>query len=343
VLVYLSGFTRSRPSARVRAGFGRAVLADIARIAAEVVEDRIRRVARINELGGLVLPGAQLLPPQLAETSAGYALAFHAIYGVEHFNRDPAAEREALQARFCCQDPGTLVVSSADCLNRQDPMFDDIVYLPPADSLSRARQTEWATSLDLLAECVPELAVVTELGAGVIVQIGGSVGARRVTRSYSLTPFPATVFLEKSEDPLVNADNLLHECGHGFLNQALAATGGMRPSERTWYSPWKRTNRPGFAIVHSALSFSIVTLLRERALDLLRPNSVQLARAITSERLRLLSLATEAIDAVDLIENRELRRTVLSIWELALGTQMGPSAGALFATYWEKSYDRCST
>jgi len=83
--------------------------------------------------------------------------------------------------------------------------------------------------------------------------------------SWSISRLPGTVFCDHVGDPVVLARDLIHEGGHNWLNDALAATGSSISDSEQFFSPWKRTMRPAFGFLHACWAFPLTMIFAARA------------------------------------------------------------------------------
>lgn len=77
---------------------------------------------------------------------------------------------------------------------------------------------------------------------------------------YSISSFPCTQYLDWTDSGLRNAENIVHEAAHSYLNMLLKALNlpSKVKSKQMWYSPWRDEERPCTGIIHGAFAFSIV-------------------------------------------------------------------------------------
>ncbi|AWN30057.1 HEXXH motif-containing putative peptide modification protein [Streptomyces sp. NEAU-S7GS2] len=85
--------------------------------------------------------------------------------------------------------------------------------------------------------------------------------------SWTITRLPGTVFSDHVDEPVVLARDLIHESGHNWLNDALAATTSKISDEAQFYSPWKKTMRPAFGFLHACWAFPLTMIYTARVLS----------------------------------------------------------------------------
>jgi hypothetical protein len=87
--------------------------------------------------------------------------------------------------------------------------------------------------------------------------------------SSSQRNMPGTIFSLDASSSAHAAEVLVHEGGHTTFNLALEGLGvihDLLTSPRSYYSPWKGTNRPAFGLLHAMFAFGRVELFRRSVL-----------------------------------------------------------------------------
>lgn len=115
------------------------------------------------------------------------------------------------------------------------------------------------------------------------------------------------------------ARDLIHEAGHNWLNDALSATACEISDEVTFYSPWKKTNRPAFGFLHACLAFPLTMIYTARVLPQASGELHRfLAAYLDQQRGLLAATATDHARALALITAPDLRERLRSIHREAL-------------------------
>ena len=137
--------------------------------------------------------------------------------------------------------------------------------------------------------------------------------------SWTITRLPGTVFLDHVSDPVVLARDLVHEAGHNWLNDALAATACKISDDELFYSPWKQTPRPAFGFLHACWAFPLTMIYTARVLG--RTSGV-LRRYLTvyldQQRDLLADTADDHARVLRLITNDGLRARLRTVHHQAL-------------------------
>lgn len=75
--------------------------------------------------------------------------------------------------------------------------------------------------------------------------------------------FQGIVYTDWSPDPIGYAESIVHEAAHSLLNYYLEAL-DVTVSKGTYWSPWRKSDRPTFGVLHGAWAFSHVYLFYQR-------------------------------------------------------------------------------
>lgn len=137
--------------------------------------------------------------------------------------------------------------------------------------------------------------------------------------SWSITRLPGTLFCDHIGDPAVLGRDLIHEAGHNWLNDALAATACKISDEAEFYSPWRKTSRPAFGFLHACWAFPLTMIYTTRILpDTDGPTHDFLAAYLEQQRDLLATTAEEHTRALALITDPTLRQRLRTVHDEAL-------------------------
>ncbi len=204
------------------------------------------------------------------------------------------------------------------CERVDDPNFDSPLYLcrpgtPAAESWSERVRAEvqrlashgWGDLLQTL---------------GLVVGHTPRRGADE-TQSYTVTALRGTVVVDRPAEPFRLGELLLHEASHVWLNDALEALDEpLATLPDRFHSPWKRTERPAYGIVHAAWAFSQMIQWFRLAPSLVLSDW---ERVYAQERLRvevptMVDALPQITRAFALVRSPELRGLLLDEVNLAL-------------------------
>ncbi|MDJ0466627.1 HEXXH motif-containing putative peptide modification protein [Streptomyces sp. H27-C3] len=137
--------------------------------------------------------------------------------------------------------------------------------------------------------------------------------------SWTISRLPGTVFMDHVEDPLVLARDLIHEGGHNWLNDALAATGCKVSDTPRFYSPWKKTDRPAFGFLHACWAFPLTMLFTAHALNHASGQQHRfLAAYLDQQRTLLAETTADHPRVLELIHDDGLRQRLAAAHRQAL-------------------------
>ncbi|MDH6223668.1 HEXXH motif-containing putative peptide modification protein [Streptomyces sp. MJP52] len=137
--------------------------------------------------------------------------------------------------------------------------------------------------------------------------------------SWTISRLPGTIYCDHVNDPVVLARDLIHEAGHNWLNDALAAGHCKIGDTASFYSPWKGTHRPAFGFLHACLAFPLTMIYTARVLTK-TDGAVHrfLAAYLDQQRLLLAETTGDHQEAVALVREPSLRGLLRSVHREAL-------------------------
>ena len=137
--------------------------------------------------------------------------------------------------------------------------------------------------------------------------------------SWTITRLPGTVFCDHVGEPVVLGRDLIHEAGHNWLNDALAATATKLSDEARFLSPWKKTMRPAFGFLHACWAFPLTMLYTARVLPQTSGAVHRFLAAYLDQQRDLLATTTDDhTRALDLIPDTGLRQRLHAVHHEAL-------------------------
>lgn len=231
------------------------------------------KLTRIMQAAEAALPDADLG----FNEPLGFGLLHHALYqaATAARERDPSRIDDLITLvgtmSSTPQDRSVLCVAPAS-LCRQ---VDDKRFGSPVQAMTAAAVEGTAAPTPLLDHMVcllddADLLGWVREGASCLVLCDKLAGAEGDGAfSYSVGILPHTVFTDWCDNAAVLGECLLHEAGHCWLNMALATADERLPPETIGYSPWKDTDRPAFAMIHSGFAFGLVCAFLEVHVDTL--------------------------------------------------------------------------
>lgn len=206
-----------------------------------------------------------VLTNRLGSSALDYAVAHHLLEGAEHAARARDADRLDWYRRTTVGDLTRLSTGPHIVLNPRAPdmlrsEISETAYYVVGPDTSPA-------SPGALGLVRAAIASATEHGFGTLLTQHAAVicllNRRRLDEtlhSWALTRLPGTVFTDYTTHPEVLARDLIHEAAHNWLNDALAAHDVSLPTDVTFFSPWRGTDRPVFGFLHACWAFALTVL-----------------------------------------------------------------------------------
>ncbi|MFD6183830.1 aKG-HExxH-type peptide beta-hydroxylase [Streptomyces goshikiensis] len=282
---------------------------------------------RTQRIHALIRPEAQ--PPQPnTSTAADYCLAHHSLEGAEAAAR--AGDAATFDWYVAHPDAGATTSSIPTAVGTRMVVTPTLADLPrspisetpyyvlgPGTEPAQPHLCNLATDAyasaaragfgDLLAAHAVVLCLLRTKNLG------------ETLDSWTISRLPGTVFMDHVDDPVVLARDLIHEAGHNWLNDALAATGCKISNTTHFHSPWKQTMRPAFGFLHACWAFPLTMLFTAHALN---STTGDLHRFLTAyldqQRSLLAGTATDHACALELISDDGLRHRLAAAHRQAL-------------------------
>ncbi|MGH3871446.1 MAG: aKG-HExxH-type peptide beta-hydroxylase [Pseudonocardiaceae bacterium] len=136
--------------------------------------------------------------------------------------------------------------------------------------------------------------------------------------SWTISRLPGTIFTDHVDEPVVLARDLIHEAGHNWFNDALAACGVKISADVEFFSPWKKTTRPAFGFLHSCWAFPLTMLYSARVLDRASgPVRTFLTAYLTQQRELLAVTTDDYVRALGLISDHDLQHRLDTVYRAA--------------------------
>lgn len=282
---------------------------------------------RTHRIHGVIRPGAQ--PPQSGtSTAADYCLAHHTLEGAEAAAR--AGDAATFDWYVSHTDAGATTSSIPTAVGTRVVVAPTLVDLPrsaisetPYYVLGPGNEPAQPHLRSLAADAY---AIATRAGFGDLLAAHAVVLCLLRTKdlsetldSWTISRLPGTVFMDHVDDPVVLARDLIHEAGHNWLNDALAATGCKISDTAHFHSPWKQTTRPAFGFLHACWAFPLTMLFTAHALSSTEGDLHRFLTAyLDQQRSLLASTAPDHARALELISDDGLRDRLATAHHQAL-------------------------
>ncbi|MGH8929911.1 MAG: aKG-HExxH-type peptide beta-hydroxylase [Egibacteraceae bacterium] len=276
--------------------------------------------SRARQISTLLQPGAPQGSSAQVEVETGleYAVAHHLLEGAETAAR---AYDQGTFAWYSNTSPaglaplrtptavGPRIILSPDLMNLSRSRISETPYF-----LINPETTSAAKELRQLAVNAFNAAVDAGFGALLAGHAAVVVFLRRkqlrdTLDSWTITRLPGTIFTDHVGEPAVLARDLVHEAGHNWLNDGLAACGVKIGNEMRFFSPWKQAIRPAFGFLHACWAFPLTMIYTARVLgELSGPVRAFLATYLAQQRDLLAATDGDHTRALALVPDEDLRR-----------------------------------
>ncbi|GAA0396878.1 HEXXH motif-containing putative peptide modification protein [Streptomyces luteireticuli] len=282
---------------------------------------------RTRRMGELVSPGA---PPPPGDGARQYALSHHVFEGAEAAARAGDAETftwyrthpDAGAADLGAPADGRLPVVLAPGTGGlvRSPVSETPYYvLGPGTRPAPAAERELTAAAAAFAAGADEGLGRLVTDHAVVLCLLRRKRLGETLDSWSITRLPGTVFCDYTDEPAVLARDLVHEAGHSWLNDALAAVHAKIDDEVRFPSPWKRAPRPAYGFLHACWSFPLMMLYTAAVLDRCSGDVRRFLRAYLDEQRELLApTASDHAAALSLVPDAGLRDRLRTVHREAL-------------------------
>ncbi len=295
--------------------------------------DNHRRERR-DQIHALIATGSataavvQRAPNESSDDLAlGYATAHHVLEGA--YRAAEAGDTTSFQ--WYRETPQKSVVPASPTSTGST-----IILNPPADDLLRSpaisdtayylinAASQRADAVDH-EHCTEAITLADQHGFGTLLGGGAKVicllarrGLLDTLHSWTISALPGTIFTDHTGHPEILARDLVHEAGHNWLNDALAATATRIP-DLAVYSPWRRAPRPAFGFLHACWAFPLTVLYTEAAVAR-APGPVQdfLTRYLETQRPLIRAAHGGFTHIAKDVENEDVRSALTTVFEGAL-------------------------
>lgn len=209
-------------------------------------------------------------------------------------------------------------IDKANCIKYKDTNFLDPIYvINDANKLNNVKDNYMIQStLNLLEYCGYNNMLNMSLANIVLLENNNTP-----SRSYTIKQFPMTIFTDYEENPIIFAENIIHEVGHCNLNDIFNSFNIDLDSNIYYYSPWKKTQRPLFGFLHAIWSFSVVTNYYKKIEEKFLSDSDRafVEFRIQYEKSRLISSEQDLISACSYINNHVVKEYIVDQYTRAIG------------------------
>ncbi len=289
---------------------------------------RLQR-SRARQIHTLLQPDAAQSGTARVGGQAGleYAVAHHLLEGAEVAARAYDQDTFAWYTRTSAAGPtglhtpttvGLRIILAPDLIDLSRSKISETPYVLISPATTSAPQ-------ELCELAASAFSVAAEAGFGTL--LAGHAAIVVVLRrkqlgdtldSWTITRLPGTVFADHVDEPAVLARDLVHEAGHNWLNDGLAACGVKISDEMRFFSPWKRTIRSAFGFLHACWAFPLTMIFTARVLDELSdPVRAFMTAYLVQQRDLLAATDGDHARALALLPDDDLRQRLHHVHQTA--------------------------
>jgi HEXXH motif-containing protein len=294
--------------------------------------DRIERLheSRTHKIYSLLRPNDHQISRVLTaeQNGLGYAVAHHFLEGAEAAARagdqDTFIWYRATVAADCVEwytitTAGQRIILSPDLSGLPRSMISETPYvLLGPDTTVASSELRFLSAVAFATAADTGFAALVAGHAAVVCllrhrQLG------EILNSWTISRLPGTIFVDHVGEPAVLARDLIHEAGHNWLNDALAACDiKISTDAAEFFSPWKNTVRPAFGFLHACWAFPLTMLYSAQVLDRVCVPVRTFLTAYLAQQRELLAVTTDDhTRALALISDDDVRHRLDTIHRAA--------------------------
>lgn len=213
-------------------------------------------------------------------------------------------------SRFTYRDSAWLLVDKQYCnilpreANRELTLFTKEAI---DQGFQAVPKTYLEQSWDLIVRT--QFLPLVEQAGSIIVHLEHRANDNHIT-AYT-TQFQGIIYTDWSDNPVAYAESVVHEAAHSLLNYYLEALEIKMPDNSYW-SPWRRCERPAFGVLHGAWAFSHVYHFYHRLAEL--ENNETYKRRAEQEKQQLLSVHKSLRNILNDIGSPKLEQLMQQIY-----------------------------
>ena len=228
-------------------------------------------------------------------TASDAALVDHLFYrALDLAKANRTSELEQLGAALCDvkeagQGSGGLRnVSHKDCIYVADSAFQSPIYLYDFARKDVEQSPVWLDSARDYLMRTDFNDFVTQ-AMGMLIELDPKNDEEH-SESYTITALHASIFMDSHSMAVRNAETLVHEATHNWLNYLFDYYEEPLPKTPNWLSPWRGVERPVAGMVHALAAFSFVVLFLRAARQRIDLPDNEAAYAVAQENEQVFRL-----------------------------------------------------
>lgn len=271
--------------------------------------------------------GQSAAPTGPAEAGLRYAVAHHMLEGAEHSGRAGNADAFAWYCNSAhdvvanlstasAVGPRVAVAADVTDMQRSPISATPFLLLAPDTTPAQGDLRQLIQTAFTLGSQAGFKQLLSGHAAVVYLLRAKPLGA--TLDSWTISRLPGTIFVDHVGEPAILARDLIHEAGHNWLNDALAALEIKIDEEASFFSPWKDTHRPAFGFIHACWAFPLTMIYTAAALHHVTGAVRDYLGAYLRQQAALLAAtAGDHERALDLLPDGELRGALRTVYQTA--------------------------
>jgi hypothetical protein len=215
-----------------------------------------------------------------------------------------------------------MCISRAQCVHVADSAFLSPIYLYDFSGKDPRQAAPWLESARSYLETTG-FSMLVDLSMGLLVELDRKSEGEHL-ESYTITALHASIFMDSHRLAIRNAETLVHESAHNWLNYLFDHFEEPLLKTPRWFSPWRGVERPVAGMVHGIAAFSYVVLFLRAAAERLDLPAAEAEYAVLQARAqsaRLSTLAGSLDDILSHIRTPMIAEVIESLFRAALQSE----------------------
>ncbi len=211
-----------------------------------------------------------------------------------------------------------MCISHSDCVHVADSAFQSPIYLYDFSRHEPKQAAPWLAAARGYLEGTG-FSELVDRSMGMLIELDRKSEGEHL-ESYTITALHASIFMDSHSMAIRNAETLVHEAAHNWLNYLFDYFDEPLPEKPRWLSPWRGVERPVAGMVHAFVAFSYVVLFLRAAaerLDLPADEAEYAALQARAQSARLSALAGSLDDILSHIQTPMIAEVIETLFRAA--------------------------
>lgn len=211
-----------------------------------------------------------------------------------------------------------MCISRSDCVHVADSAFQSPIYLYDFFRNEPQQAAPWLAAARLYLEGTG-FSELVDRSMGMLIELDRKSEGEHL-ESYTITALHASIFMDSHAMAIRNAETLVHESAHNWLNYLFDHFDEPLPEQPRWLSPWRGVERPVAGMVHAFVAFSYVVLFLRTALkrlDLPAAEAEYAALQARAQSARLSAMAGSLDDILSHLQTPMIAEVIETLFRAA--------------------------